>query len=233
VYVPAQHTGRDPAALMVFQDGHLYLDPDGDVRAGAVIDQLIAGGEMPVAIGVFVDPGPDRNLEYDAFDDAYATFLLTAILPSVLAEYNVTDDPDQWAIGGGSSGGNCAFTVAWMRPDRFRRVFSSLGSFVQIPGGNPYPRLIEETPKQPLRVFLHAATNDLNWGPRRNWLAANLRVAAALAERAPRDRGRRARAAAHRRRHAGCAALALAPLGSRTDGAVPPVRLEAERLRAA
>ena len=183
MYVPAQHTGRDPAALMVFQDGHLYLDPDGDVRAGAVIDQLIAGGEMPVAIGVFVDPGRDRNLEYDAFDDAYATFLLTAILPSVLAEYNVTDDPDQWAIGGGSSGGNCAFTVAWMRPDRFRRVFSSLGSFVQIPGGNPYPRLIEETPKQPLRVFLHAATNDLNWGPRRNWLAANLRVAAALAER--------------------------------------------------
>jgi len=77
----------------------------------------------------------------------------------------VTDDPDQWAIGGGSSGGTCAFTVAWMRPDRFRRVFSSLGSFVQIPGGNPYPRLIEETPKKPLRVFLHAATNDLNWGP--------------------------------------------------------------------
>jgi enterochelin esterase-like enzyme len=183
VYVPAQHTDRDPAALMVFQDGHLYLDPEGDVRAGAVFDQLIAGGEMPVAIGVFVDPGPDRNLEYDAFDDAYATFLLTAILPSVLAEYNVTDDPDQWAIGGGSSGGNCAFTVAWMRPDRFKRVFSSLGSFVQIPGGNPYPRLIEETPKKPLRVFLHAATNDLNWGPGRNWLAANLRVAAALAER--------------------------------------------------
>ena len=106
---------------------------------------------MPVTIGVFVDPGPDRNLEYDAFDDAYATFLLTEILPSVLDAYNVTDNPDQWPIGGGSSGGTCAFTVAWMRPDRFRRVFSSLGSFVQIPGDErpqlgPGPKLARRQP---------------------------------------------------------------------------------------
>jgi len=221
---------------MVFQDGHLYVDPEGDVRAGAVLDQLIARGEVPVTIGVFVDPGPDRNLEYDAFDDAYATFLLTEILPSVLDAYSVTDDPDQWAIRGGSSGGACAFTVAWMRPDRFRRVFSSLGSFVQIPGGNPYPRLIEETPKKPLRVFLHAATKDLNWARAETGsppTCASRPRSRSVTRLPPRDRGRRARAASHRRRSAGCAALALAPLGSRTDGAVPPVRLEAERLRAA
>jgi enterochelin esterase-like enzyme len=168
---------------MVFQDGGLYLDPEGEIRAGAVFDELIDGGEMPITIGVFVDPGEDRSAEYDAFSDAYASFLLDEILPGVLDEHNVADDPEQWAIGGGSSGGNCAFTVAWLRPDRFRRVFSSLGSFVQIPGGNPYPDLIEHEPQKPLRIFLHAATRDLNWGPGRNWLAANLRVATALAER--------------------------------------------------
>jgi enterochelin esterase-like enzyme len=183
VYVPAQYRSPAPASLMVFQDGRLYLDPEGEIRAGLVFDDLIDRGEMPVTVGVFVDPGDDRNAEYDAFSDAYATFLLTEILPEVRDAYRVTDDPEQWAIGGGSSGGNCAFTAAWLRPDRFRRVFSSLGSFAQIPGGNPYPELIQETPRKPLRVFLHAVMHDLNWGPGRNWLSENLRIAAALSDR--------------------------------------------------
>lgn len=185
VYVPAQYTASKPASLMVFQDGHMYLEPKGEVRAGVVFDNLIHRDEMPVTIGVFVDPGEpeNRNAEYDEFSDAYATFLLTEILPNVQDRYLITDDPEQSAIGGGSSGGSCAFTVAWTRPDRFRRVFSSLGSFAQIRGGNPYPELIPDTPKKPLRVFLHAASRDLNWGPDRNWFSANLRVAAALAER--------------------------------------------------
>jgi enterochelin esterase-like enzyme len=141
---------------------------------------------MPVTIGVFVDPEePERrNLEYDAFDDAYARFLLTEILPFVRDSWVITDDPEQWAIGSGSSGGSCAFTVAWGRPDRFRRVLSFLGSFAQIRGGNPYPNLIGDMPPKPLRVFLQAATRDLNWDAAEfNWLSANLRVAAALAER--------------------------------------------------
>jgi enterochelin esterase-like enzyme len=186
VYVPAQYTASDPAALMVFQDGQLNLDPEGEMRVPIVFDNLIDRGEMPVTIGVFVDPGEpeNRNLEYDAFSDAYATFLLTEITPQVRDRYTVTDDPDQWAVGGGSSGGNCALTVAWMRPDRFRRVLSFLGSFAQIPGGNPYPRLIRETPKKPLRVFLQTGTRDLNWEAADfNWFSANLLVAAALAER--------------------------------------------------
>jgi hypothetical protein len=125
----------------------------------------------------------NRNAEYDAFSAVYATFLLTEILPAVRDRYVISDDPDQWAVCGGSSGGSCAFTVAWMRPDRFRRVLCSLGSFAQIRGGNPYLDVIQETPKRPLRIFLHAATGDLNWGPERNWFSANLRVAAALSER--------------------------------------------------
>ena len=185
VYVPAQYTDSEPASLMVFQDGRMYLDPEGDFRAGVVFDNLIHRGEMPVTIGVFVDPGRDnRNAEYDAFSDAYAEFLLTEILPSVRDRYRIADEPDRWAIGGGSSGGSCAFTVAWMRPEWFGLVLSFLGSFAQIRGGNRYPELIQETPKKPLRVFLQAATRDANWNaPELNWFSANLRVAAALAER--------------------------------------------------
>lgn len=185
LYVPAQYDASAAAALMVFQDGWMYLDPEGEVRAGIVFDNLIHRGEMPTTIGVFVDPGEpgNRNVEYDAAGDAYATFLLTDLLPGILEGYRVTDEPGRWAIGGGSSGGNCAFTVAWSRPDRFGRVISFLGSFAQMPDGNPYPELIQATPKKPLRVFLQAATRDLNHdAPEHNWLSENLRVAAALAE---------------------------------------------------
>ena len=186
VYVPARYEAAEPASLMVFQDGSTYLDPGGEIRAGVVFDNLIHRGEMPVTIGVFVDPGEpgNRNVEYDAFSDTYAEFLLTEILPSVRRDLHITDDPDRWAICGGSSGGSCAFTAAWMRPDRFRLVLSFLGSFAQLEGGNQYPELIRETPRKPLRVFLQAATRDLNWdAPELNWFSANLQVAAALAER--------------------------------------------------
>ena len=184
VYVPVQYRASEPATLMVFQDAEWYMNIDFEVRAPVVFDNLIHKEEMPVTIGVFVEPSENRNAEYDAFDDAYATFLLEEIIPAVRAEYAVTDDSDRWAIAGGSSGGNCAFTAAWFRPDRFRRVFCSSGSFVQMPAGNPYPALIRETPPKPLRIFLHAATRDLNHNsPENNWLSANLQVAAALAER--------------------------------------------------
>jgi len=160
------------------------MNLDFEVRAPIVLDNLIHRGEMPVTIVVFVEPSENRNAEYDAFGDAYARFLLEEIIPAVRAAYAITDDPHQWAIAGGSSGGNCALTVAWFRPDRFRRVFCSSGSFVQMPDGNPYPELIRDTPSKPLRIVLHAATRDLNWNkPQHNWLSANLQVAAALAER--------------------------------------------------
>jgi hypothetical protein len=149
VYVPAPYTALELASIMVFQDGRTYLDPEGEIRAPTVFDNLVHRGEMPVTIGVFVDPGEpeNRNAEYDEFSDAYATFLLTEILPSVQGRYRITNDPDQWAICGGSSGGSCAFTVAWLRPDRFRGVLSFLGSFAQLRGGNRYPKLIRDTPK--------------------------------------------------------------------------------------
>lgn len=191
VHVPSQYHPSEPAALMVFQDGWLYLDPEGEVRGGIVLDNLIQNGDIPVTIGVFVDPGvfvdaeqpKNRNAEYDAFEDRYAAFLLTEILPQVMKRYSISEDPDMWGICGGSSGGNCAFTAAWLRTDRFRRVIGFLSSFAQMPGGNPYPGLIPSTPGKPLRIFLQAGHRDLHWNePEWNWLSNNLRVAAALAE---------------------------------------------------
>ncbi|GAA4261876.1 alpha/beta hydrolase-fold protein [Dactylosporangium darangshiense] len=191
VHLPAQYDPSQPAALMVFQDGQWYLHPDGEVRGAIVLDNLMHRGDIPVTVGVFVDPGilegadepKHRNVEYDAFDDRYATFLLTEIIPQVTERYSITKDSHWWGICGGSSGGNCAFTAGWLRPDKFRRVICCLSSFVQMPGGNPYPELIRSVPRKPLRIFMQAGHRDLRWNEReRNWLASNLQVAAALAE---------------------------------------------------
>lgn len=191
IHVPARYTPSEPASLVVFQDGWWYLDPDGEVRGAIVLDNLVQRGDIPVTIGVFVDPGivpgaenpKNRNIEYDAYDDRYAGFLLGEIIPEVTKRYSIAEDPGQWAVCGGSSGGNCAFTAAWLRPDRFSRVIAFLSSFTQMPAGNPYPELIPRVPRKPLRIFLQAGHRDLHWNEReRNWLAGNLRVAAALAE---------------------------------------------------
>ena len=194
VHVPAGHDASAPAALVVFQDGWWYLDPDGEVRGSIVLDNLVHAGDLPPTIGVFVDPGvfpnvedPDerknRNAEYDAFDDRYVGFLLKEVLPMVASRWALSGDPAERALCGGSSGGNCALTAGWWRPDQFGRVIGFLSSFAQIPGGNPYPELIAAEPAKSLRVFLQAGHRDLYWNkPEWNWLANNLRVAAALAE---------------------------------------------------
>ncbi|MCA9242067.1 MAG: esterase family protein, partial [Planctomycetales bacterium] len=140
VYLPHQYSAEHPAALMVFQDGHAYVDTNGDFRVPIVFDNLIAKKQMPVTIGVFIDPGhlqaelppepgwrpqpANRSLEYDTLSDAYVRFLSEEILPEVRKEYRITDDPDGHAICGISSGGICAFTAAWQRPDLFRKVLS-------------------------------------------------------------------------------------------------------------
>ncbi|GAB2606435.1 esterase [Paractinoplanes abujensis] len=186
IHVPAGYDPATPARLIVFQDGWWYLDPDGEMRAAIVLDNLTHRGDIPMTIGLFVDPGhigdrKNRNVEYDAFDERYCSFLIDEVVPLVSDRFRITGDG--WAICGGSSGGNCAFTTAWLRPDRFDRAICLLSSFAQMPGGNPYPGLIPAVPRKPLRLFLQAGHRDLGWNePDDNWLAANLRVAAALAE---------------------------------------------------
>src|SRR5262249_55873199 len=160
------------AAVMVFQDGQQFVGTgEKDAyRVPTVFDNLIAKHEMPVTIGVFVDPGvipstkdgqePRRNrsFEYDSLGDQYAKFLLTEILPEVGKDYKLSHDPEHRAIGGISSGGICAFTAAWERPDAFRKVLSNVGSFTNIRGGDIYPGWIRKTEHKPIRVFLQDGT---------------------------------------------------------------------------
>ncbi len=194
-YVPALYDPDQPAAVIVFQDGHAYVDPQGQFRATVVMDNLIAAGKIPVCIGIFIDPGhvsdqlpesagwrptpENRSFEYDTLSDQYARFLLEEILPEVAREYRISDDPNRRAIAGISSGGICAFTVAWERPDAFRKVLSHVGSFVNIRGGHVYPALIRKEELRPLRVFLQGGSGDLD-NQHGNWPLANQQMAAAL-----------------------------------------------------
>ena len=192
LYVPAQYDEKKSACVMVFQDGEAYVKEDGDFRVPVVFDNLIHKGEMPVTIGIFLNPGrlvdapsddpkkaSNRSFEYDTLSDQYARFLLEEILPEVGKKHKLTDDPDCRAICGISSGGICAFTVAWQRPDAFRKVLSHVGSFTNIRGGHVYPSLIRSTPPKPLRVFLQDGSNDLD-NERGNWWLANQEMDAAL-----------------------------------------------------
>jgi hypothetical protein len=206
IYVPVLYDAARPASLLVFQDGQRALNPEGSLRVQNVLDNLIRKREIPVTIGVFITPGnrsthypddlgmanPDhRAQEYDALDDRYARFLVEELLPEVRKQYKITDDPEQHAIGGTSSGAICAFTVAWHRPDVFRKVISSIGSFVSIgyrpasggkpmvPGGDLYPTLIRKSPIRPLRIFLQDGSNDLS-NEHGDWFLANQQMLSAL-----------------------------------------------------
>ena len=179
VFVPAQYTPDKPASLLVFQDGQRATHPEGSLRVPTVLENLIHKGDIPVTIGLFITPGntirsgpggdeypqdlglgnPDhRAAEYDALDDTYARFLVEEMLPELAKRYRLSTDPEQHAIGGTSSGAICAFTVAWQRPEAFRKVISMIGSYTSIgyrpaqdgqpmqPGGDLYPTLIRKNP---------------------------------------------------------------------------------------
>jgi len=191
LYVPAQYKADAPACVMVFQDGSAYVNTNGQFRVPIVFDNLIARKEMPVTIGIFINPGEipaaeagkqprrNRSFEYDTLSDQYARFLLEEILPEVAKTHNLTTNPEGRAICGMSSGGICAWTVAWERPDAFRKVLSHIGSFTNIRGGHVYPALIRKTEKKLIRVFLQDGTNDLD-NAHGNWPLANQQMAAAL-----------------------------------------------------
>lgn len=185
VYVPKQYDPAKPACVHVNQDGIQFNAP-------AVFDQLIAEGSMPITIGVFVMHGKvmpadektalprfNRSLEYDGLGDAYARFILDEILPEVEKkkttdgrEIKLSKSGNDRSIGGSSSGAICAFTVAWERPDAFSRVFSAIGTYVGLRGGNNYPTLVRKVEPKPIRVFLQDGSKDNNaWGG--DWWMAN------------------------------------------------------------
>jgi enterochelin esterase-like enzyme len=191
VYVPAQYDKEKPAALMVFQDGGNYQNPKGQFRVPIVFDNLIHKKEIPVMVGIFINPGvfegkdpkkggSNRSFEYDTLSDQYARFLEKEILPEVGKKVNLRQDAAGRGICGISSGGICAFTVAWERPDLFSKVLSHVGSFTNIRGGDRYPGMIRKTPAKPIRVFLQDGAGDLD-NEHGNWWLGNLQMEKALA----------------------------------------------------
>jgi enterochelin esterase-like enzyme len=191
LYVPHQYAADKPANVMVFQDGGWYVDSEREFRVPIVFDNLIHKGEMPVTIGIFINPGvfppvregekpiSNRSFEYDTLSNQYARMLLDEILPEVAKEYSLTQDAAGRAIGGISSGGICSWTVAWERPDAFSKVLSHVGSFTNIRGGHNCQALVRKTPKKAIRVFLQAGAGDLD-NEHGNWPLANQEMAASL-----------------------------------------------------
>jgi enterochelin esterase-like enzyme len=192
VYVPSQYSADKPACVMVFQDGGAYKD-----YVPNVFDNLIAEKAMPVTVGVFIQPctllpggvkhgNNQRSFEYDTLSDQYSRFLLEEILPEVEKTAKLRHDPASRAAAGLSSGGICAFTAAWERPDQFSKVLSWIGSFTNIAGGKSgiagghnYPPMIRRSEPKPIRVFLQDGDHDLDnqFG---NWPLANQEMAKAL-----------------------------------------------------
>jgi enterochelin esterase family protein len=193
IYVPAQYKADGPpAALMVFQDGGGYVKNAAHVPI--VFDNLIHRGDMPVTVGVFINPGDvpvdgkrnprpsNRSFEYDTLSDQYVRFLLEEMLPATEKQANVKlrSDPAFRAIGGASSGGICAWTAAWERPDQFSKVWSAVGSFQNIRGGDRYPGIIRKTAKKPIRICFQDGDHDLD-NEHGNWWLGNLQMEKALA----------------------------------------------------
>ena len=209
VYVPAQYDRSVPASLMIFQDGQAFKDMDGVLRTPNVLDNLIYRREIPVMVSVFINPGrtpeqpeptprnwgdrdTNRPTEYNSLDDKYARVIVDELMPVLYKEYNISKDPERHGIGGASSGAIAAFTVAWQRPNDFRKVLSIVGSFVNLGdrGGDTYADIVRTSDKKPLRVFLQDGRNDNRgtgrggaYDPRRDWFLQNVRLMKALTEK--------------------------------------------------
>ena len=174
VYVPKEYDGKTPACLWVSMSGGSFMLD--------TLDKLIADGEIPVIIGVFVSPGQirdaegnvvryNRSNELDRMDGRYAEFLETEVLPEVCKRkttdgraIKISERATDRAIYGNSSGGICAFNVAWQRPDLFSRVYTSCGTFVSFRGGDQYSALVRKCEPRPIRVFLQDNDQD-TWNP--------------------------------------------------------------------
>jgi len=191
VYVPKQYDPAKPACVYVNQDGVGYQAP-------VVFDNLIHKQEIPVLIGVFIMHGRvkaagtnaldrfNRSYEYDGLGDAYARFVLEELLPEVEKQQTkdgrairLSKSGNDRAIGGSSSGGICAFTAAWERPDAFSRVFTTVGTYVGLRGGDRYHTLVRKYEPKPFRIFLQDGSNDNNiYGG--DWWMANQTLQRAL-----------------------------------------------------
>jgi enterochelin esterase family protein len=204
VYVPAQYDAAVPASLMIFNDGQAFKNMEGDLRVPNVLDNLIWRREVPVMLAVFINPGrrPDqpeptpqewgdrttnRPTEYNTLDDKYARVIVDELMPALYREYNIAKEPERHGIGGASSGAIAAFTVAWERPNHFRKVLSLIGSFVNLRGGDAYADIVRKSERKPIRIYLQDGRNDNRgvgrggtYDERRDWFLQNVRLMQAL-----------------------------------------------------
>ena len=191
VYVPAQYRPavagvRDgvPGRRAV-REGGRQLARAGGVRqphpppADAGHHRRVREPRRHAARQPRAQPRFNRSLEYDGLGDGYVRFLLEELLPEVGKRWNLSTEPSCRGIGGSSSGAIAAFTAAWHRPDAFQRVFSSIGTYVGLRGGDGYPTLVRKSEPRPIRVFLQDGSND-NDGYGGSWWYANQAMLAAL-----------------------------------------------------
>jgi len=207
VYVPVQYDPKVPASLMIFNDGQAFKNMEGDLRAPNVLDNLIDRREIPVMLSVFINPGrtpeqpeptpqewgdrtTNRPTEYNSLDDKYARVIVDELMPALSKDYNISKDPERHGIGGASSGAIAAFTVAWERPNDFRKVLSMIGSFTNLRGGHAYADIVRKAEKKPIRIYMQDGRNDNrgigrdgNYDERRDWFFQNVRLMQALQEK--------------------------------------------------
>ncbi|MBK1879186.1 alpha/beta hydrolase [Pelagicoccus mobilis] len=196
LYVPSQYNKSKPAALAVFMDGRWFCSENSPFQTQTVFDNLIASGDMPVALALFINPGDfpkekkpfpspisprdkqpsNRRVEYDAIDDRFARFLIEEVIPQLRGDYAISDSPKDRLLVGNSSGGSCAFNAVWHRPDQFGNVVSHIGSFTAIRGAHHYPQIVRDSEPRPIRVFLQSGVND-QISVFGNWWQANLDLA--------------------------------------------------------
>jgi enterochelin esterase family protein len=189
IYVPAQYDPATPAGLMIWQDGQGHIARNGR-RTLNVLDNLTYQKRIPVMISVFIAPGKIsdkamRSIEYDTVNDTYVHFL-DELLAGVYAQYNIRKDAYSRGIAGESSGGICSFNAAWLHPEKFSRVLSTIGSYTsiqwhpgQIDGGNVYPNKVRKEPKRNIRVYLQDGSEDLE-NDHGSWPLQNIQLANSL-----------------------------------------------------
>jgi enterochelin esterase-like enzyme/sugar lactone lactonase YvrE len=163
IYVPAQYNAAKPAPFMIFLDGN---------GPTVVLDNLIAKGDLPPMIGIYIAPGAqpalsdaiqgrrERTFEYDNISSRFSSFLEEEVIPEVAKKYNLSKNPDDHAIEGVSTGAVGAFIAAWQRPDLFHRVLSFIGTYVDMRGADTLPAMIRREEPKPLRIFLQDGKND-------------------------------------------------------------------------
>jgi len=193
VYVPDQYDASKPACVYVGLDGLGY-------NCVNVFNNLIAKKEMPVTIAIGISPGfvpgtdssmedPrwNRSFEFDGVSDLFCRFLIEDVFPVVEKqktkkglEIKLSKDPNDRCAGGGSTGGVGSFSLAWQRPDQFRRVFSAVGTYVAMRGAEEYHVLVRKTEPKPIRIFMQDGHSDQCFGDVGDWWMSNLSLKRSL-----------------------------------------------------